>query len=92
MSDSKPAATPSIAELQAQIEATRARLAGTIDQLTTKAAPSALLEREKENVRARFVNATKTPEGDLRTERVAAVAAALAVVLVVRFLLKRRGR
>ena len=43
MSDSKPAATASVAELQAQIEATRARLAGTIDQLTTKAAPSALL-------------------------------------------------
>ncbi len=82
---------PSVAQLQAQIEATRARLAGTVDQLTTKAAPKAILDREKESAKARFAAATRTPEGDLRTERLAAVAAAVVVLLVVRCLLRRRA-
>ncbi|MBK6886076.1 MAG: DUF3618 domain-containing protein [Tetrasphaera sp.] len=82
---------PSVAELQAQIEATRARLSSTVDQLTTKAAPKALLDREKENAKARFAAATRTPEGDLRTERLAAVAAAVVVLMILRCILRRRS-
>ncbi|MEI2777638.1 MAG: DUF3618 domain-containing protein [Tetrasphaera sp.] len=90
MSDEKPA-NQSIAQLQQEIEAARGRLAVTIDELTAKAAPRALLQREKDNAKARFAAATKTPEGDLRTERLAAVAGAVIVVLVVRCMLRRRG-
>lgn len=82
---------PSIAQLQAEIAASRERLATTIDQLTAKAAPKALMARKTEEAKLRFAAATKTPQGDLRTERVAAVAAAIAVVLIVRCLLRRRA-
>ena len=61
---------PSVADLQAQIAASRERLA--------------------EVAKARFAAATTTPTGDLRTERLAAVAAAFVVLMVVRRLLKRR--
>ncbi len=81
---------PSVKDLQAQIAASRERLAATIDELTTRAAPKALAARQAEVAKARFAAATTTPSGDLRTERIAAVAAAVAVLLVVRCLLKRR--
>ena len=81
---------PSVADLQAQIAASWERLAATVDELTTRAAPRALAQRQAEVAKARFAAATTTPTGDLRTERLAAVAAAFVVLMVVRRLLKRR--
>ena len=81
----------SVEQLRAEIAASRERLAGTIDELTTRAAPKALMQRQSEAVKQRFAAATTTPQGDLRTERLAAVAAAVAVLLVVRCMLRRRG-
>ena len=81
----------SVEQLRAKIAASRERLAGTIDELTTRAAPKALMQRQSEAAKQRFAAATTTPQGDLRTERLAAVAAAVAVLLVVRCMLRRRG-
>jgi hypothetical protein len=81
----------SVEQLRAEIAASRERLAGTIDELTTRAAPRALMQRQSEAAKQRFAAATTTPQGDLRTERIAAVAAAVAVLLVVRCMLRRRG-
>ncbi len=81
----------SVEQLRAEIAASRERLAGTIDELTTRAAPKALMQRQSEAAKQRFAAATTTPQGDLRTERLAAVAAAVAVLLVVRCMLRRRG-
>ncbi|GAA1808280.1 MAG: DUF3618 domain-containing protein [Actinobacteria bacterium] len=81
----------SVEQLRAEIAASRERLAGTIDELTTRAAPKALMQRQGEAAKQRFAAATTTPQGDLRTERLAAVAAAVAVLLVVRCMLRRRG-
>jgi len=81
----------SVEQLRAEIAASRERLAGTIDELTTRAAPKALMQRQSEAAKQRFAAATTTPQGDLRTERIAAVAAAVAVLLVVRCMLRRRG-
>ncbi len=82
---------PSIEQLQADIAASRERLASTIDELTSKAAPKAIVSRQSEAAKQRFAAVTQTPEGDLRTERLAAAAAAVLVVLVVRCMLRRRG-
>ena len=49
------------------------------------------MQRQSEAAKQRFAAATTTPQGDLRTERLAAVAAAVAVLLVVRCMLRRRG-
>lgn len=80
----------SIAQLEAEIEATRARLAGTIDQLTFRASPQELVRRQKETMALSFQHATRDEDGELRTERIAAILGAVAVVLIGLGLLRRR--
>ena len=60
----------SVDELRAEIAASRERLAGTIDELTTRAAPKALVQRQSEVAKQRFA----------------------AVLMIVRYLVRRRGR
>lgn len=81
---------PSMDELEAQIAASRQSLAATIDELTRKAAPKALVKRQVEEIRTTFYEATHTPQGDVRVERVAALATA--GVLLVALGLWRRTR
>lgn len=81
---------PSIAKIEAENEATRARLASTIDELAFRASPQELVRRQKESLAQSFVSATRDDHGDLRTERLAGVLAALAVVLVGLGLIRRR--
>ena len=83
-------ATPSIPTLEAEIAANRERLARTVDELARKATPRAIMMRQVEDAKARFYSATHTPGGDLRVERVAAMAAA--GVLVVTLVVWRRSR
>jgi hypothetical protein len=78
--------------IEAEIAVTRAHLAGTIDELTVRSQPREIIRRQKESVKARLVEATHTPEGGLRMERVGAMAAAGAVVFVVLAILHRRHR
>jgi hypothetical protein len=84
-------ATPSIAQLQAEIEAARGRLADTVDELAYRAQPQEIMRRQTESARASFVAATRDETGALRTERIAAVLGAVAVVLVAIGLLRRRN-
>jgi len=78
--------------IEAEIAQTRAHLASTIDELAVRAQPREIARRQTESVKARLVDATHTPEGDLRVERVGAIAAAAAAVLVVLAVLHRRHR
>jgi hypothetical protein len=66
--------------IEAEIAATRAHLAATIDELSVRARPREIVRRKAGSVKARIVEATHTPDGDLRMERVAAVAAGSVVV------------
>ena len=84
-------ATPSIAQLQAEIEAARGRLADTVDELAYRAQPQEIMRRQTESARASFLAATHDETGALRTERIAAVLGAVAVVLVAIGLLRRRN-
>lgn len=91
MSNDTPVPT-SVAGLEADIAVRRARLAETVDELARKATPKAIVKRQAEDVKARFAAATTTPEGDLRTERIAAVVlAGLALLSLVLFRRSRRG-
>jgi hypothetical protein len=69
------------AAIEAEIASTRAHLSSTIDELAVRAQPKEIVRRQVASVRARFAEATHTPEGDLRVERVGAVAAGLSVLL-----------
>jgi len=79
--------------LEREVELRRAHLAGTIDELTARIAPSAIKERGIATVKAKVSSFTTAEDGSLRVERVAAVGAAvvgLTVLLVVRAVRKRR--
>src|SRR4051794_26343367 len=67
------------AEIEAEIEATRARLAGTVDAIGDRVRPANVARRCLASARAQLVE----PDGRLRTARVAALAAAAAGVVAV---------
>ena len=89
MSDST--ANRSVAQIEAEIAAARERLAGTVDELHTRTAPKEIVRRQAERARATFVEATQTPSGELRTERVAALAAAAVALIGLGAWRRRRG-
>ena len=82
------------AQIEADIEATRVRLAGTVDELATRVQPKEIARRSAEDIKAKAYSATHTDDGKLRTERVAAIggaAALLAALASVRILRRRKG-
>ncbi len=71
----------SVSELQAQIEAAQQRLASTIDELAFRTKPQELVRRQTESAKAALVSASRTPDGALRMDRVAIVAAVVVALL-----------
>jgi hypothetical protein len=88
---SQPAAA-SVPELEAQIVAARQRLAATVDELAVRAAPQAILSRQVESTKASLLGAVQTPDGGLRMERVAVIAAAALAFLGLVLMGRRRRR
>ena len=87
MSQTDPAA------IESDIEATRARLAGTVDELAVRLHPKEISRRSVQDLKDRLRAATHTPDGRLRTERIAAVgAAAVALVSLVVWNRRRTSR
>lgn len=78
------------AVIEAQIEATRARLAGTVDELAVRLRPEEIGRRTAEEVKARVRAATTTPDGSPRVERLAAVTAAVVALIAMSLWRKRR--
>jgi hypothetical protein len=68
--------TRSPAEIEADIEQTRFRLAGTLDELTERLSPRAAMRRGNASVRSAF----RGPDGSVRKDRAAMAAGALAAV------------
>jgi hypothetical protein len=80
------------ADIEAEIVATRARLVSTIDELAVRAQPQEIARRQAASAKNRLIEATHTPEGDLRVERVGAIAAGSAVLVGLAILHRRRHR
>jgi hypothetical protein len=79
-------------EIEAEIAATRAHLASTIDELAIRAQPKEIARRQAESAKVKFDQATHTPDGELRVERVGAIAAGSVLVLVLAILHRRHRR
>jgi len=90
MNDSPGTRKPTADEIEAEIAVTRAHLVSTVDELITRAQPKEILRRQGESAKVAFAEATHTPDGELRSERVAGALAALAAVLIAIGLLRRR--
>ncbi len=95
------ASSQSVSELQAEIASATSRLASNIEGLITQAHPKAIVNRgvadAKGFVRQEFAGVKDqfvTARGDIKTDRVAllvaAVAGAIGFVITVRSLLKQR--
>jgi hypothetical protein len=72
-------------DLEHDIEQTRDRLADTLDELLFRIKPKTIFQRQVEETKAHFVD----PHGNVRTEKVAAVAGAV-VGVVAFFVVVRR--
>ena len=78
--------------IEAEIAVSRDHLATTIDELSVRVKPKEISRRQVAAAKARFVEATRTPEGELRLERVGAMVAGSAVLLVLAILHIRHHR
>jgi hypothetical protein len=70
------------AELERGIAERRVRLAATIDELSARARPGEIARRGLAGAAAKARGAVATPDGQMRTERIGAVAGATLVVVV----------
>ncbi len=80
------------AQLEAQIAARRDHLARTVDELIQRARPAALARSSVRGVGRGLTGATHTEDGEVRTERIAAVVGAVVAVLVALVVLRSRRR
>jgi hypothetical protein len=70
--------------LEKDIEATRERLAATIDQLAYRASPKTVARREVASVQAVYVDAAGRPRTDNMLKTAAVVVGVIAAMLVMR--------
>lgn len=84
----QPAETSAPETLETEIEATRERLAGTIDQLLYRASPKTIVLRRTDSVKAQFVDAAGNPRTNNIIKAAGAVVGLVAVILVIRRLTK----
>ncbi|MGN6088198.1 MAG: DUF3618 domain-containing protein [Actinomycetales bacterium] len=83
-----PSGSRSPAEIEREIQLTRDRLAGTVDDIATRVKPANVAAKAKERARAQVF----TPSGQLRTERVGIAGGAVAFLLLLKLIGKRREK
>jgi len=86
----KRPSSPTAIELA--IQERRAHLAATVDELTARTRPAEIARRTAAGGVRKARTLTHAPDGKLRTERLAAVGAAVVVVVGVFLVLRRRRR
>ena len=80
----------SIAQLEADITARRARLADTVSELSYRSQPKVIVERKKQAARVRFGELTQDENGNPRPDVVGGLA--LAAVVLILWGIRRHGR
>lgn len=81
--------TNDVSSLEREIEVTRERLAGTIDQLLYRTHPRTIVNREISSVKAHFVD---THTGAPRTDNIIKVAAGVAGFVVLFAVIRKIAR
>jgi Protein of unknown function (DUF3618) len=76
-------------EIEADLAATRNRLAGTIDELAFRAQPKELAKRQTEEIKLAVHDATHTPDGELDTKKVGTIVGGLVAAVVLIALIRR---
>jgi len=73
-----------LSDLEAEIEATRERLAVTIDQLLYRSSPKTIVGREVAQIKAHFVDADGAPRTDNILKTIGGVVGVIALFVVIR--------
>jgi len=76
--------TSELSSLEHEIEATRDRLADTIDQLLHRANPKTIVNREITTIRSHFIGADGSPRTDNILKVAGGVVGVIAVLAVIR--------
>lgn len=84
----KPA-TRSPKEIEADLAATRERLAGTVDELAFRAQPKEIAKRSVEDAKLAVNDLTHTPDGQLNEKKLAVGLGAVSAVLLTLGILRR---
>lgn len=84
----RPAGTREPSTIEREMEATRERLASTIDQLAHRAHPKTIVRREVADIKAFFVDGAGSP----RTDNIVKVAGAVVGFVTVMVLLRKIAR
>jgi hypothetical protein len=79
-------------EIEREIELRQARLAATVDELTTRLSPKEVARRTKQSTQQKLQSATHAEDGSLRVERISAVGGAGAALLALMMWLRRRRK
>lgn len=86
--ESKPKSR-SVTEIEADLAATRDRLARTVDELTFRASPAEIKRKQLAKLQATVNGAVYDEHGDLRLDRIATALGAVAAVAIVLGLARR---
>ena len=78
------------AAIESAIDAKRAQLAATIDELSFRTRPKELVRRGLAGVVAKARGTVETPDGQLRSERIGAVVGAVLVLAAALVWVRRR--
>lgn len=84
----RPAGTREPSTIEREMEATRERLASTIDQLTYRAHPKTIVRREIADIKAFFLDG----DGNPRTDNIVKVAGAVVGFVTVMALMRKVAR
>lgn len=76
-------------EIEAELAATRNRLAGTIDELAFRAQPREIAKRQVETAKLKVADVTQTPDGELDSQKVAGILGGTGAVLLLLGLIRR---
>jgi Protein of unknown function (DUF3618) len=80
----KQAAARGPAAIEGEMEATRERLASTIDQLVYRASPKTIVRREVASIKAHYVDAQGRPRTDNILKSAGVVAGLIAAIVIIR--------
>ncbi len=80
---------PTAKQIEADLEASRKRLATTVDELAFRAQPKEIAKRQVESVKLKAGELTHTPDGELDNGKVGVIIGGVGVVLLLVGLMRR---
>ncbi len=87
--DAKKPKPPTAKQVEADLAASRQRLASTVDELAFRAQPKEIAKRQTESAKLKVNDLTRTPEGELDHGKIGVILGGVGVALLALGLLRR---